>query len=235
MATIHPAARVGIFIDVQNIYHSAKNLHGARVNFRELIKTLTEGRPLVRALAYVVKSEGIVPENEVHGESAFFDALKDAGLELRLKDLQVYAGGAKKADWDVGLAVDTIRMASFLDVVILVTGDGDFVPLVEYLKSGMGRQVEVAAFSRATSAKLREIADRFTDIDSIPRALLRTKLSQAARRGPPARFPARFDETASRRGAPPRTRDRRRFSRPPGTPPRRGETARHSTADTKQK
>lgn len=183
MATSYPAQRVGIFIDVQNIYHSAKNLHGARVNFRELIRTLTAGRPLVRALAYVVKSEGIVPDAEVHGEAAFFDALRDAGLELRLKDLQVYAGGSKKADWDVGLAVDAIRMANFLDVVILVTGDGDFIPLVEYLKWGMGRQVEVAAFSRATSGKLREVVDSFTDIDDIPRALLKIKQPTEERRG----------------------------------------------------
>jgi len=169
--------RVGIFIDVQNLYHSAKNLHHGRVNYRELVKFLVQGRRLIRAIGYVVKSEGIeAPRPEVKGlasESAFFEALEKAGLELRVKDLQIYAGGMKKADWDVGMAVDAIRMASFLDVVILVTGDGDFLPLVDYLKWGEGRLVEVAAFKRSASLKLQEVADKFTNIEDIPRIIIK--------------------------------------------------------------
>ena len=159
--------RVGIFIDVQNLYHSAKNLYRGRVNYRELLKYLVDGRKLIRAMAYVVKSE------TAEGEGAFFEALKKTGIELRMKDLQVYAGGMKKADWDVGMAVDAIRMASFLDAVVLVTGDGDFVPLVDYLKWGMGRAVEVAAFERSTSLKIREAADKFISIETIPRVILK--------------------------------------------------------------
>lgn len=159
--------RVGIFIDVQNLYHSAKNLYHGRVNYAELIKNLTGNRQLIRSMAYVVKSETAV------GEASFFEALEKAGLELRSKDLQIYADGTKKADWDVGMAVDAIRMASFLDVVILVTGDGDFLPLVDYLKWGMGRLVEVAAFRRSASAKIQEVADRFINIEEIPRAILK--------------------------------------------------------------
>src|SRR3989344_1845121 len=143
--------RVGIFFDIQNLYHSAKNLYGGRVNYRELIKFLVAKRQLIRSVAYVVKSDTTVSESEPKvpsSESAFFDALSNAGIELRIKDLQIFSGGVKKADWDVGMAVDAIRMANFLDVIILVTGDGDFVPLVEYLKWGMGRQVEVAAFGK---------------------------------------------------------------------------------------
>ncbi len=164
---MHPNQRVGIFIDVQNIYHSAKNLYHARVNFKELIRAVAADRPVIRAVAYVVKSE------TAEGESAFFDALKKTGIELRLKDLQIFPGGMKKADWDVGLAVDAIRMASFLDVIILITGDGDFVPLVEYLKSGLGRQVEVAAFRRTSSGRLHDVADRFVEIESIPKILMK--------------------------------------------------------------
>lgn len=184
--------RVGIFIDVQNLYHSAKNLYKARVNFKELVKNLVAGRKLIRAIAYVVKAEGIaassgrgesrpedVSERQESGarlvspEATFFDALKQAGIELRMKDIQIFAGGAKKADWDVGMAVDAIRMASFLDAVILVTGDGDFVPLVDYLKWGLGRVVEVAAFSKTTNAKLKESADQFVAIEEIPKVLIR--------------------------------------------------------------
>lgn len=102
--------RVGIFIDVQNLYHSARNLYHGRVNYAELIKHLTAGRELIRSIAYVVKSETAV------GEASFFEALEKAGMELRMKDLQIYADGTKKADWDVGMAVDAIRMAETLDV-----------------------------------------------------------------------------------------------------------------------
>lgn len=159
--------RVGIFIDVQNIYHSAKNLYSSRVNFQELMKSLVAGRPLIRAFAYVVKSETAL------GEKSFFEALQKTGIDLRVKDLQVFAGGVKKGDWDVGLAVDAIRMAPALDVVILVTGDGDFVPLIEYLKWGMGRQVEVAAFSRTASNRLKEAADTFIELENVPKILLK--------------------------------------------------------------
>lgn len=181
--------RVGIFIDVQNLYHSAKNLYHGRVNYRELIKFLVGDRQLIRSMAYVVKSEGIDGANprtdgvitsargergeRLASESAFFEALHNAGLELRVKDLQVYPGGMKKADWDVGMAVDAIRMSSFLDVVILVTGDGDFLPLVDYLQWGVGRLVEVAAFRRSASSKLQEATDKFINIEDIPKAIIR--------------------------------------------------------------
>lgn len=165
---IHKNQRIGIFIDIQNLYHSAKHLYAARVNYRELVKELIAGRQIIRTIGYVVKSEG-----EDSAESSFFDALIKAGVELRIKDIQIFPGGVKKADWDVGMAVDAIRMAGFLDVVILVTGDGDFVPLVEYLKWGLGREVEVAAFGRSASAKLKETADFFIDLEKTPRVILK--------------------------------------------------------------
>lgn len=164
---IYQDQRIGIFADIQNLYHSAKNLYHGRVNYRELVKELTAGRKLIRAMAYVVKSEA------VEGEAAFFEALEKSGLELRMKDLQVYAGGMKKADWDVGMAVDAIRMANYLDTIILVTGDGDFTPLVEYLKWGLGRQVEVAAFDRSTSGRLKEAAEYFINLEKLPKIILK--------------------------------------------------------------
>ena len=179
--------RVGIFIDVQNLYHSSKNLFNARVNYKELIRCLTAGRKLVRSLAYVVKAEGVEgasgapPQPAPTGrEASFFEALKGAGLELRLKDIQIYAGGAKKADWDVGMAVDTVRLAPSLDVVVLVTGAGDFIPLVEYLRYGLGRQVEVASCSRSASGKLKESCARFIAIEDIPKILLKLKNTTAS-------------------------------------------------------
>jgi len=170
MPTAYKDQRVGIFIDIQNLYHSAKNLYRARVNYRELIKIVLGNRKLIRAVAYVVKSETAL------GEKSFFEALSQVGLELRTKDLQIYPGGQKKADWDVGLAVDAVRMADSLDVIILVTGDGDFLPLVEYLKWGLGKQVEVAAFGKTTSGLLKENADYFTALEDIPKILLKKQV-----------------------------------------------------------
>lgn len=152
----HKEQRVGVLIDVQNMYHSAKNLHNGRVNFKEVLKTAVAGRKLVRAIGYVVKTE-------TGEEKGFFDALTRLGIETKTKDLQIFFGGLKKADWDVGIAVDAIRLSSFLEVIVLVSGDGDFVPLVEYLKN-QGRQVEVIAFGRSSSGKLKETADDFTDL-----------------------------------------------------------------------
>lgn len=159
--------RVGVFIDIQNLYHSAKNLYKARVDFAQLLKHVVGDRQLIRAIGYVVKSDLSL------GEKSFFDALAKAGIELRMKDLQTFADGSKKADWDVGLAVDAIRMGQALDVVVLVTGDGDFVPLVEYLKWGNGCHVEVASFGRSTSTKLKEAADLYVDLDSQKQLLIR--------------------------------------------------------------
>ncbi len=159
--------RVGVFIDVQNLYHSAKNLYGGRVNYSELIKQLVGERRLVRALAYVVKSDPAT------GEEMFFEALEKAGIELRSKDIQIFPGGMKKADWDVGMAIDAIRMANLFDIVILVSGDGDFVPLAEYLKWGLGRGVEVAAFGQTASSRLKEIADGFHDLEEMPRVIFK--------------------------------------------------------------
>ena len=167
MTVKHKDQRVGIFLDIQNLYHSSKNLYNSRVNYKELIRHLLAGRKLIRAVAYVVKTDSTM------GEASFFDALKQAGIELRMKDIQVFPGGMKKADWDVGMAIDAVRMSDMLDVVVLVTGDGDFVPLIEYLKWGKGRQVEVAGFGRSSSGRLKEAADLFTDLDKMPKILMK--------------------------------------------------------------
>jgi uncharacterized LabA/DUF88 family protein len=152
----HPDQRVGVFIDVQNMYYSAKNLFGAKVNFGNIVKEAIAGRKLIRAIAYVVSTES-------KEEQPFFDALYNLGIETKDKPLQIFLGGEKKADWDVGLAVDAIRFSPSLDAVVLVSGDGDYVPLVDYLR-GQGKQVEVAAFGETTSSKLLEEADDFIDL-----------------------------------------------------------------------
>jgi uncharacterized LabA/DUF88 family protein len=161
----HPEQRVGVFIDTQNLYHSAKNIYHARVNFGNVLKDAVGDRRLVRARAYAVTTE-------TGEEKGFFEALEKVGIEMRLKDLQVFAGGAKKADWDVGLAVDAITASPKLDTVIIFSGDGDFVPLVHYLQNHGGCQVEVVSFGRSTSLKLKEATDDFLDLDQDPKRYL---------------------------------------------------------------
>jgi len=161
----HKNQRVAVLIDVQNMYHSAKALYKKRVNFKEVLKTAVAGRQLIRAIGYVIRTES-------GEERAFFDALTNIGIELKIKDLQIFPGGIKKADWDVGISIDGVRLAdSAIDSIILITGDGDFVPLVEYLK-GKGRQVEVMAFGKSTSGRLMEAADDFSDLEENPRKFL---------------------------------------------------------------
>ncbi len=159
--------RASILIDVQNLYHSAKHIYNSKVNYSELIKYLSRDKQVIRIIAYVVKSDTSV------GEAQFFDALVKTGIELRMKDLQIYPDGTKKADWDIGMAVDAIRVSNFSDVITLVTGDGDFIPLIEYLQWGKGCFVEVAAFYKTASAKIHEIADKFINIEKIPKILIK--------------------------------------------------------------
>lgn len=153
----HPEQRVAVFIDTQNMYYSARNLYQARVNFKNIVEDAVAGRKLTRAIAYVVATKG-------GEEKPFFEALKGAGIETKEKDLQIYAGGVKKADWDVGIAVDAIKLADKVDAVVLCSGDGDFAPLIEYLRGVKGCLVEVMSFRETTSAKLLEIVDDFIDL-----------------------------------------------------------------------
>lgn len=165
MAAIkHKSQRVGVFIDTQNLYHSAKNLFRSRVNFGAVLKEAVAGRILVHAAAYVVTTES-------GDEKAFFEALNKLGIETKTKDLQVFYGGAKKADWDVGMAIDAVKFAPKLDAIVLATGDGDFVPLVEYLKS-QGVQVEVISFGKSSSGRLRDVCDDFIDMGESPKNFL---------------------------------------------------------------
>jgi uncharacterized LabA/DUF88 family protein len=155
---IYKSQRIGVLVDVQNLYYSAKNLHHAKVNFEAVLKEVVKGRTMIRAIAYVVKAE----ETK---EQSFFDAMERIGYEIRAKELQVFAGGAKKADWDVGICMDAIELAPKLDVIVLVSGDGDFIPLVQHLKRAFGCKVEGAAFGKSTSARLKEELDEFFDLD----------------------------------------------------------------------
>jgi len=162
----HKEQRVGVLVDVANMYHSAKNLYKKNVNFKEVLKEAVAGRKLIRATAYAIKTES-------GAETNFFEALSQQGFEVKMKDLQIFAGGAKKADWDVGISIDAIKLSEKLDVIILVTGDGDYLPLMNYIQNTKGCLVEVMGFRQTTSSKLIEEADDFVDMSENRKFLLR--------------------------------------------------------------
>lgn len=161
----HKAQRVAVLIDVQNMYHSARNLYSSRVNFKEVLKTAVGGRVLVFAFGYVIRTE-------TGEERPFLEALTKIWIQTRIKDLQIFPGGMKKADWDVGMAIDAVRIAPKVDAIVIISGDGDFVPLLEYLSRVEGLQTEVIAFGRSASQKLKEAADDFLDLGSDPKKFL---------------------------------------------------------------
>jgi len=163
----HQGQRVAVLIDVQNLYHSAKNLYGARVNFKAVLQAAVAERNLIRAFAYVVRTK-------TGEEKPFFEAITKLGIETRVRDLQEFFGGLKKADWDVGITVDAIRISPSVDTIILASGDGDFMQLIEYLKN-QGKRVEIIAFGKSASAKIKEAADEFIDLETNPEKYLLKK------------------------------------------------------------
>ncbi len=192
----HSSQRVGVFIDTQNLYHSARSLFNSNVNYKNLVDGAVGTRHLMRAFAYVIRSEA-------GDESKFFEALNDLGIETRVKDLQIFYGGEKKADWDVGIAIDIVRLSEKIDTVVLVSGDGDFLEVLRYVKS-RGIRAEVMAFKKTTSAKLLEEADDFTDLGGDAGKYLIPL-------GKTARMNARMNPHSNVRPSAPR----------PSTPPRR--------------
>lgn len=153
----HPDQRIGLLIDIQNLYYSARVLYGRKVNFKNLLASAVENRKLIRAIAYGISTEEAQEEK-------FFDALEKLGFEVKTKDLQIFAGGQKKGDWDVGIAIDAIKLSKSVDVIILASGDGDYVPLVEYIQSTTGCRVEGVAFAESTSTRLIESLDDFLNL-----------------------------------------------------------------------
>lgn len=129
-----------------------------------MLKDAVGERPMVRAIAYGIKAD--MPE-----EQSFFDALRKAGFEVKLKDLQTFYGGTKKGDWDVGIVMDIIKLLPKLDVVVLASGDGDYIPLLEYLQI-QGVRVELVSFGKSTSSKMRELVDWYLDLDTDTRRYL---------------------------------------------------------------
>lgn len=159
--------RVGIFVDVQNIFYAAKPFN-ARLDFEKLLELSVGKRRLIRAIAYVVQSPDV-------DQSNFISMLQQKSYEVKIKDLRQRSDGSAKGDWDMGMAIDIMRFVDKLDVVVLVSGDGDFVPLVDLVKT-LGPRVEVISFTYNTARDLINSADEHIPIEE---ALLLRHSAQA--------------------------------------------------------
>ena len=155
--TVSPQ-RVGVVVDVQNLFYSAKYQYQSKVDFSKLLELATDGRQLIRAIAYIVKTPDI-------DQTSFINILTQIGFEVKSKELRVRPDGTAKGDWDMGIAIDTIAMADRLDVVVLISGDGDFVDLIHMLKA-RGVVTEVVSFPSNTAEDLKKAATTYVPLDS---------------------------------------------------------------------
>ena len=158
-ARIEVLPRLAIFVDVPNILYGAES-SGVRLNWGKVADFLSHGRTLVRAIAYSPISDD--PSARTENER-FVVPFLDHGYRIATKPLKRFTGGSVKANFDVELAIDVLTMSDRVDVIVLVSGDGDFRRLVEIV-GARGVRVEVMAFGQSTSADLRQVADRYIDI-----------------------------------------------------------------------
>ena len=155
---IHMHQRLAVYVDVQNMFYSAKALYQRKLNFESLLRKVVAGRELVRAIAYIVQAPDV-------DQSGFINFLHQIGFEVKSKELKVRPDGSAKGDWDMGIAIDTLSMSERIDVMALVSGDGDFCELVRHLKA-KGLRCEVYAFPESTADELRYTATEYIPLDS---------------------------------------------------------------------
>lgn len=148
---------IALFVDSQNLYYSAKMSYGAKVNYEKLLRLIASDRNLVKAYAYIVQP----PEGDV---KPFAASLEHIGYIVKIKDVRTRADGSAKANWDMGIALDILGIIDYVDTIVLASGDGDFVPLVEFLRN-KHKRVEIFSFPENTAYDLKEKADRFEPLD----------------------------------------------------------------------
>ena len=156
MENVHPGQRVAVLVDAQNLYHTAQSIHSRNIDYTALLEEAVNDRQLTRAIAYVIRAES--PDEE-----SFFEALVDIGFETKIKDIKRFSDGTKKADWDVGMSLDAVTLATHVDTIVLCTGDGDFSRLCSHLRHE-GVRVEVMAFEASTADELIAEAEAFVDL-----------------------------------------------------------------------
>ena len=185
--------RVGIFVDVANIFYASLDAE-REIDYPALLAHTTKGRELVRAYAYT----GLDPENEA--QKKFHRFLGESGYRVVAKEVRRFKDGAMKANLDIELVVDLMRLAPRLDVAVIVAGDGDYAPAIRALMD-MGVRVEVICFRRNTSKDLLDVADSFEEISEIATVKGRSNRSSAPKKETAATNPARRETLSRRRTA----------------------------------
>ena len=162
--SVHAHLNVAVFVDMQNIYYGAKNTLRKKVDFRRLLEIGVRGRKLYRAIAYLINLDRV-------NQDSFIYVLRSIGYEVKLKEPKKFYNWDRveyKADWDMGIAIDAIAMAENgkIDIVVLMSGDGDFVDLVNFLKA-KGIKVEVISFRTITAKELIQAANEYIDLEEM--------------------------------------------------------------------
>ena len=150
--------RVAVFVDVQNVYYTVKQIHGCHFDYRVFWDQVTDGREVVCALAYAI-------DRGDPKQIQFQQILQAIGFDVKLKPFIQRSDGSAKGDWDVGITIDMLELANQIDVAVLASGDGDFDLVVRKLRQTYDVQVEVYGESKLTAASLIQAASRFVPIE----------------------------------------------------------------------
>lgn len=146
--------KVAIFVDVQNVYYTTKQAFGRHFDYNAFWAAATRGRQVSKALAYAI-------DRGDDKQRQFQNILRGIGFDVQLKPYIQRSDGSSKGDWDVGIAIDVMDHAASVDVVVLVTGDGDFAVLVNRIRQKYGVRVEVYGVEALTAQELVRSASAF--------------------------------------------------------------------------
>lgn len=156
--------KVAIFVDVQNVYYTARKIFGKNFDYNKFWAKATSDRELITAVAYAI-DKGDQKQRE------FQNILRAIGFDVKLKPFIQRADGSAKGDWDVGITIDIMDIADHADIIVLVSGDGDFDLLATKVRDEKGKRVEVYGVAQLTANSLINAASQFIPIDE--RLLLR--------------------------------------------------------------
>lgn len=150
--------KVAIFVDIQNVYYTVREAYGRNFDYNAFWAQATADREVVKAFCYAI-------ERGDQKQREFQNILRAIGFNVKLKPFIQRADGSAKGDWDVGIALDAIEYAEQADVIVLVSGDGDFDLLAHKIRAKYGKKVEVYGVPQLTAASLINAASEFIAID----------------------------------------------------------------------
>lgn len=151
-------SKVAIFVDVQNIYYTTRQIFGHPFNYRAFVSQLQQREEICFAHAYAIESNN-------DGQRKFQDALRHMGFEVKLKPYIQRSDGSAKGDWDVGITIDVMEIAPQVEKVILLSGDGDFDLLLQRIRQRYSVKTEVVSVAALTAQSLIQSSDSYTPIE----------------------------------------------------------------------